>query len=330
MEEPRQSERQVLRLQHLLTLYRWSLAVAVALIVVLAALLLFAKVPRYGRAILIDGKAVALVRNAKAATAVRERLLREAGGAALREQWEDAPRSAEGEEVISIAEAVRRLRPRVTVVREAFAIETNAIPLVVVTSRESAQRVLDKLKARYASPSDAVVRRTGLHPTPSIRPCTAIPREIVSDEAEAVARLSRAPAQTREYVVKSGDYPDRIAGRNGMSLECFWRLNPELRGRDLKVGERVKVQAQCGLTVVTVKETVSSKPIPPPVQKEQSTDLPRGQKKILSAGKGGLKRVRWEVTTHDEREVKRRALSEEVMVKPVPQRVLIGTGAVGS
>jgi hypothetical protein len=313
----------------MLTIYRLALGVAVAVIVVLAALLLFTKAPRFGRAIIIDGKTVVMVRNAKAASAVRERLLHEAGGAMIKEKWEDAARPAEGGEAVSIADAVKLLKPRLTVVREAFAIQTGAAPLVIVPSKEVAQRVLDKLKSRFASPSDAVVRCTSLRPTPSIRPCTALPKEIVSDEAQAVARLGSARGLPEAYVVQPGDYPDRIAARSGMSLEAFWRLNSALRGRDLKVGERVQVQSRCGLTVVTVKETVSSKPIPPPIERENSASVPLGQKKIVAAGKGGLKRVRWEITMHDEREVSRRSLSEEVTLEPEPQKVLIGTGATG-
>ncbi|MGE5531630.1 MAG: hypothetical protein ACM3VW_05900, partial [Bacteroidota bacterium] len=237
----RQLEHRLHSLQHMLTIYRLSLGVAVVVIIVLAALLLFAKAPHFGRAIIIDGKVVAMVRNEKAAAAVRERLLAQAtggsttSGASFREKWEDAPRSAEGADVLSISQAVTLLRPRVTVLLEAFAIENGGLRLVVVPSKESAERVLDRLKARYAASPDAVVRSTKLRPSPVIRPCMDIPTHIVSDELEAVKRLSSSGGIPGTYMVRAGDFPARIATSHHMSLDELHRLNPDSRGRDLRV-----------------------------------------------------------------------------------------------
>jgi LysM repeat protein len=331
----RQLERRLHSLQHMLIIYRLSLGVAVMVIIVLAALLLFAKAPRFGRAIIIDGKVIAMVRNEKAAAAVRERLLASAAGATtseatFREKWEDAPRSAEGADVLSISQAVALLRPRVTVLLEAFAIENSGRRLVVVPSKESAERVLDRLKARYAGSPDAVVRRTSLRPSPEIRPCMAVPTHIISDELEAVKRLSNSGGIPATYMVRGGDFPASIASRHHMTLDEFHSLNPDSRGRDLRVGQRLNVRGDSGLVVVTVKETVSTQTVAPPVVKERAPSLPRGERKIAQPGKAGAKRVRWEVIMNDDREVSRRAIAEEVMVAPVPQKVLVGTGPGGA
>ena len=332
LEEPRQHERKLQRLQHLLMLYRLSLGAALLVIAVLTVLLFFGKSPRFGRAIIVNGQTVVMVRDAKAATAVRARLLAEVGGgegATIKEKWEDAPRQAEGAQILSVGEAVKRLKPRVTVLCEAVAIEADGVPLVVVPSKDFAQRILDQLKARYASLSDAVVTRTSLLPTPAVRPCTALPADIISDEQQAVARLASSHGTPQRLLVRAGDNPDSLSSQNGMTLASFWRLNPGCRGRDLRVGEPVSVLGRSGLTVVTVKEMVSTQVIPPPVTREKATDLPRGQKKILQPGKAGARRVRWEVTMHDEREVSRRSLTEEITVQPEPQEILIGVGNAG-
>lgn len=331
----RQLERRLNSLQHMLTIYRLSLGVAVLVIITLAALLLFAKVPRFGRAIIIDGKVLAMVRNDKAAAAVRERLLAQpagaaTGAAAFREKWEDAPRAAEGADILSVNQAVALLRPRVTVLLEAFAIENSGRRLVVVPTKESAERVLDRLKARYAASPDAVVRRTSLRPSPEIRPCMAIPEHIVSDEPEAVKRLGNSGGLPATYTVRAGDCPARIATRHHMSLEEFQSLNPDSRGRDLRVGQRLNVRGDSGLVVVTVKETVTTKAVAAPIIREGTPSLPRGERKIAQPGKLGVKRVRWEVVMNDDREVSRRAIAEEVTVAPVPQKVLIGTGPGGA
>jgi len=328
-EDPRQLERRVVRLQGLLRIYRWCLGATLLLVGLLTILLFYAKVPPLGRAIVIDGKPLAMVRNEQAAVAVRQRLLAPAGGAdgraTFRESWEDATRPTNGERILSINEAIRLLRGKVTVVKEAFAIEASGNQLVVVPTREMAQAVLDRLKAKYASPSDAVVRMTKLSPAPTIRPCTELPPKIVSDESEAVNRLTNARSR-RTYAIRAGDYPERIASSHGMSLDEFWDLNPGLKGQTLHPGQQVQVFGrQGGLTVVTIKETVTTVTTPPPFAKEKTVALPRGQKKVLDPGRPGRKRVRWEITMNNEREVSRRPLGEEIVVEPRPQRVLIGT-----
>lgn len=313
-------------------LYRVCLGAAGLLVALLVALMLLAKPPQFGRAIIIDGNTMLLVRNEKAAAAVRERLLREgrgtlAGAATFRQKWEDAPRPADGAQVSSVAEAVRELRPRLTVICEAVAIETEGTRLVVVPDREVAQRVLDALKSRYASPPDALVHSTSLRPEPVIRSCMALPEEVVSDEAVAASRLTSSRVRDEACTVRAGDFPERIAARHHMSLADLWRLNPGLRGRDLHAGQTVRVLGPpAGLTVVTVKEIVTSQPVPAPVQRESSESVPRGEKRVAEAGAPGAKHVRWLVTMNDEREVARRLISEEVFLQPRPQRLLIGTG----
>ena len=89
------------------------------------------------------------------------------------------------------------------------------------------------------------------------------------------------------------------------------------------------VQGSGGLTVVTVKETISTQVIPPPSSQEKSAALPRGQKRVVQPGKAGARRVRWEVTMHNDREVARRPLSAEITLEPQARKALIGVGKTG-
>jgi hypothetical protein len=329
-EEFRLLERRVRRLQSLLTIYRWSLGGAVGVVAILVGLLLFAKAPALGRAILINGKQMVLVRNEKAASAVRQRLLVAAGGgdggSTFREKWEDTTRPVDGEPVLSVNDAVSALAGKVTVLKEAVAIEEGGQRLVVVPTREMALSVLDQLKARYRSPSDAVVHVTKLRPTPVVRLCAVPPAEIMTDPQRAIECLLNARS-VDVYQARSGDYPERIASAHDMTLEELWSLNPGLRGQVLHPGQQMKVYVRHGgLMVVTVKETVSWIALPPPVVVQSTPTLPKGTKKVQDPGKPGRKLVRFEVTMNNDREVLRRPLKEEIVIPPRPQTVLVGSG----
>lgn len=330
MDDQRTLERKIQRLQSLLNIYRAGLGAAVVVIALLLGFLLLGKAPRYGRCIFVDGQAVAMVRDEKAAATVRQTLLTRGRGeapgeATFRQKWEDAARPREGAKMLSIAEAVRALQPKLTVVVEAYAIEVNGLSLVIVPTKEFATNVLDKLKSRYASTADAVVKVKKLRPEPMIRPTTAPPGEIATDITTAVELLARARASSQTYSVRSGDYPERIANRHGMSLDEFWALNPNLKGQKLRVGQTAQVLGpDSGLVVVTVKETVTTEPVPPPVERQTTTSLPAGETKTADPGKPGRKRVRWEITMNNEKEVSRRAVSQELIEAPQPKRVLVG------
>jgi LysM repeat protein len=331
MEDTRHLENRLQRLEHLVRLYRLGLGLACIIVLALLGVLLFGKTPRYGRAIIINDHVVGMVRDEKAAAMVRERLLREGRGsftgvATFREKWEDAARPVAGARMLSVKEAVRRLTPKVTVVVEACAIEAHGQQLIVAPSEEIAKGILNKLKARYASQSDAVVKSTRLQPEPVLRPVTVPPAELVSDILQGATQLSQVRATPKQYKVKQGDYPERIAAKHGMKVGELYKLNPGLRGATLQVGQELKVLGPgAGLVVVTVKEAATTVTVPPPVERTPSAKYAKGSQKTVDPGQPGKKRVRLEITMHNEREVSRRVLSEEVITAPKAKRVLVGT-----
>lgn len=331
-EQQRQLERKVQRLQDLLRIYRASLGLAVLLVIVLTTLLICGKAPRYGRAILINGKVVAMVRNEKAATAVREHLLAEGKGGAVGQatflqSWEDEPSPVDGARLLSVPEAEKLLRPRLTVVVGAFAIEANGLQLVVVPTREAAELVLNKLMFRYIAKDESVTRLPRLKPEPVIRPTTAPPSEVVTDVSEAVARLADARTQPETYVVKPGDCLEKIAAHFNMPVPALRRLNPQAKDKAMHPGQRLKVLGNnCGLTVVTVKQVTDTQEISPPVVRQLSPSLPKGETKVAFPGKPGRKSIQWQITLHNNKEIARKDLHEEVVLQPEPKRMLVGTG----
>jgi LysM repeat protein len=51
------------------------------------------------------------------------------------------------------------------------------------------------------------------------------------------------PASTTEYVVKSGDFPARIAKDHGVALSALMQANPGLEPTKLKIGQKLQIPA---------------------------------------------------------------------------------------
>ena len=127
MRQQDRTDRRYLRMQAALRTYRLALLLAVIVIVILAAVLLAGR-QRLARAINIDGEIAALVANKKAADQVSSRLLKEGkqdlpGQASFFQQWGDDSFPIEDREVLSVSEAIELLRPRLSVLVSAAAIE---------------------------------------------------------------------------------------------------------------------------------------------------------------------------------------------------------------
>ncbi len=148
MRQQDRTDRRYLRMQAALRTYRLALLLAVILIVILTTVLLAGR-RHFARAIKIDGKVAILVANKKAADQVSSRLLKEGkqdlpGEASFVQQWEDASWPIEDSEVLSVREAIELLRPMLSVVVSAAAIEVDGQEAVVIATEELARRVLDE------------------------------------------------------------------------------------------------------------------------------------------------------------------------------------------
>lgn len=327
------------RLERQLRFYRNLSAVLALVVLLLLAVVLLGRGQRFGRAIRIDGELICLVKDQKAAEAVHEKLLADGkadlpGQAALEEQWEDVSWPVEDNQVLSVADAVEAIAPRVHVVVEAFVIEVNGVRGVVVPSEETAKDVLEKLKHQYVKPEDTIVGQQIFLEDVKISPGQARAADVVTEISDAVKRLSGAKREAKSYTVKTGDFPEKIAADHGMKLEDLWRLNPGLRGRTIHPGEKLKVApATAGITVKTVKEVTREIELEIEVQEVKSDSVPKGQRRVASEGTPGRKLLREHHTYLNDRLDHKEVVSGQVIDQGTPRRVLIGTGerpAVGA
>jgi LysM repeat protein len=324
-----ESDRGAVALHALQAEVRFLRAVLLLCIVVLLVLLAAMRVGGCGRpvrALMVDGKLACYVPNEAAAERVRKGLLEEALGglknpAAIRERWEVVrPR------VLSADEAMKLLRDKVHVQIEAFGIEVDGKVLLAVPTEADARQVLEMVKARFAPDRETLLAPPRFRQTVRLVHAVVASEELYRDPAKAVERLLGTGGQTY-HTVRAGDNPSKIAARYGMKLTDLWSLNPGLRGRDLKAGEKVLVStSRPVLSVVTVREVTDRRPIPPPEEVERTAALPEGERKVVDEGEPGEKLVTLKATYENERRVKAQVLSERVIKQPRPRKVLLGTG----
>ena len=279
-----------------------------------------------GVAIVVDGQTVAIVRDEDVADRVRQRIIDSAVGgrkckAGIKERWVLRP-----PRLLSADEAFQELKRRVHVVVDAYAIKVDDKPVVYLPDRQLAQEVLDEVKRRLTPDVKGEIVRE-----PTFRENVAIveaqqpvdPSRVVWQLDEAVERLINPP---RYHIVKKGDTPAAIARRYGISLKKLYALNPGLKGRDLRVGEKLVVgRGAPKVTVVTVLEVKKTEEVPPPTQKVPTAALPAGKTSVATEGEPGERRLTLHITYENGRRIKAKTVSATVIKLPKPRKVLVGT-----
>ncbi len=331
------TDRRYLRTQAALRTYRLALLLAVIVIVILSVILLAGR-QRLARAIKIDGEIAALVANKKAADQVSSRLLKEGkqdlpGEASFFQQWGDDSFPIGDREVLSVREAIELLRPILSVLVTAAAIEVDEQEAVVIATEELAKRVLDEVKRKYAGEEEAVLLEPQkFRQDVRIAEVSRPPAEILTELGLAVEQLTKSGTIARTYVVKAGDTAAKIAYNHGMSLSKLKELNPGVASRILYPGDKLKVSgATAPLTVVTVKEEIRIERLPPETHEIGVPTRPKGTREIVLEGKPGKKKIWDKVVYENDKAIRREPIRDIILEKPQAERVLVGTGpkAVG-
>jgi LysM repeat protein len=304
---------------------------AVVLLAIVILLVLFAALRVGGcagppRAILVDGKIVAYVRDHQAAERVRRGLIQTAakgfpGPAALKERWQDVQ-----PQVLRPDDAVKLLQGQVHVLVRAISITVNGKPVVAVPNEAAAEQVQAACLARFTPQGERLLAQPRFKEKFAPAPADVAAEDIFRDPAKAAQFLVTAPAP-RQYVVQSGDFPDRIARRFGLSLRAFLALNPGLRGTTLRAGQQVIIaESRAPLTVITVRQVSERQPVPPPEKRTASPALPKGQSKVTDPGAPGEKSVVLRAVFENDKRVKVSPISEQVTKAPKARTVEYGTG----
>ncbi len=299
------------------------------LIFVFTTLLLLALYwPRASRGlgcqITIDGQPVCIVPSEAVAEKVRQRIIRDAVGDAecnafIKERWVVKP-----PQIVDEERAYQLLKDKVHVVVEAYAIRVNGKPVVYLPTEADARQAIALLLRRYetSGPGELVGKPKFREQVDIALARVDAAKLVKTPEAAVEALLSGGE---KYYTVKKGDYPAKIAQKCGISLSELYALNPDIKGKDLRAGQKLVIaRSKPRVTVVTVRELTVRKPIAPPVEKVRTYSLPAGQTKVVSPGEAGEKLLTLRATFENDRRVKAQVIRESVLKPPKPQKVLVG------
>ncbi len=129
----------------------------------------------------------------------------------------------------------------------------------------------------------------------------------------------------------------RVDGSTVITQAPMPHLKQILSDASVDLGDRDRAQAtiavsgqgdesmpEIDVTRVRTRVVAESQPIPPSVTRVADAYLPPGQTEVRTAGQPGVLLKKYEVTTENDVDVKRREIGSEVLQKPVPKLVAYG------
>jgi hypothetical protein len=206
-------DRRILRLRRHITVLVVLLLVSLVLNALLVWAVAVARRVRYARLIVVDNEVACYVKNADAAEQVKERLLAEKrngldGEVHFEQSWKDMQVRAEGEEVVEVEEAVKRLSDQVRILVSCCTISVKGEDIAYMPTEADADMVLKTVKAMYIGEAEEAVSQEFEGDVPKKRPFSIPPEKLQTDlraVAEKLAKLVTVRTVKR-YVVPNVRY----------------------------------------------------------------------------------------------------------------------------
>lgn len=239
--------------------------------------------------------------------------------------WFPAP-APQNAPLLSLADAVKKLKRLAEPQVPAVAIQVNNRTLIVVKNLSMAEDVMHKYMRRFIDPGLAPLKPPATLERVERVPVTAVPAgQVFTDVDKAVQAIVDAGTPRRLYTVKEGDTAYEIAAAHGLTLEKLAALNPNVDLARLHIKQKLCLaEATTPLTVVIVYERRIKEPIDYPVRTIQQAGLPPGTRKVQQKGQPGQREVTYHVVTHNGIQVERKRSGEARLLKrPTPEIVLV-------
>ncbi|WP_199616945.1 M23 family metallopeptidase [Paenibacillus alkalitolerans] len=232
----------------------------------------------------------------------------------------------------------------------------NGKSVAIVKDEETADRILNKIKQKFAgqgaaeavgilsaeaaskndddllAQSEAVVESVRI-----IEPVELMKREIqpndVMDEDDVLAYLLKGETKPTKYIVQEGDTLSDIAKKLDVPLQLIYtknQHNKDLIERDLiRTGDVLDLtMPQPAVTIETVETVVETIGIQHDTIYEEDKTMRQGQTKTLRTGKDGKKKVTYKLTKVNGLLMDEKIAGETVIEEPIPAIVKRGTKVI--
>ena len=152
-----------------------------------------------------------------------------------------------------------------------------------------------------------------------------------SDELKEYVSEQRK-SEISKYTTKESDTPYSISAANGLTLDQFYALNPDIK-QDEEIKKDTKVNIIKSIPFINIKvsqtQTVT-KELKYQTVEIKTNALYSGVKKTISKGQNGEQKVVNLITYINGEKVSEKAISSTVTKKPVDEKVYVGTKPVPS
>lgn len=206
---------------------------------------------------------------------------------------------------------------------KADAITVNGEAKVIIKDTDTAQKVLNSIKEKFAPKQEGSVQ---FSENVKIADIFVLP-EIIQSEQNAVGALLASVDTVKEYTVKQGDTLWDIAENNNVPIEKLAELNPDI-GDSLKPGQIIRLTVPKNIiNVKTIEYTEVKEDTPYETKFESDPNRVKGERKVLTFGVAGKKLYKVQIVKQNGVEVSRTILDEQVIEEPKTEVIAIGTKA---
>lgn len=223
-------------------------------------------------------------------------------------------------------------RNMLTLKQPAVALIIDGNQLAVVPDQDTAQKVIEGIKAYYTPDDDSVLEVLSVNIREEIK--TENTYEYVykmMDCDSAVQKIVAGVVTPETYVVQEGDTIWDISMNKGISLDAIQSQNPDLNIDDIHIGDEINLSTtQPYVNVEVVANIKSQETIAYSTEKVNDSSLLKGKTKVKQSGKNGTKEVVIKTTKVNGVTTGQEVVSSTVITEPVKEVVAVGTKVVQS
>ncbi|WP_350343642.1 peptidoglycan DD-metalloendopeptidase family protein [Proteinivorax tanatarense] len=210
-------------------------------------------------------------------------------------------------------------------------VKVDGEPVVLVESRDVAEQILEEVTQFYIEEIQGeLVADPEIVSDIEFDSIVADPKDIMDYET-AKATLVQGTEREETYTVSRGDSLWSIAEEADMDVEELEKANPDMDPEMIKLGQEISlVVAEPALEVAHQEKVVREETIEYSTETKETSDLLRGQTRVATSGKNGIKENTYIIKRVNGKIVEEEKVESEVVKEPVTRVVERGTSSASS